>query len=64
MIVTTQLSDVAVGYFGRYPVTDVDGLKLDVLEIKISNTSNLILPIFQTADGERITEIRTTIRGC
>ena len=62
MIVTTQLSDVAVGYFGHYPPND--GLKLDVLEIKISNISILILPIFQTADGERITEIRTTIRGC
>ena len=27
---------------------------------KISNTSNLMLPIFQTADGERITRVRTT----
>ena len=56
---TTGLSDVAMGYFGRYSLSDVDGHKLDVLTIKVSNTATLMLPTFQTVDGERITEVRT-----
>ena len=42
----TRLSDVAMGYFGRYPLSDVDG--------------NSDIAYIQIVDGKRITEETTT----